>query len=163
MRLLFRLSLVSALLLSCCQPREPASSALSVSGRGGELRVLIPGDPRGFDPNDLGDEIAQALAPSLFSTLLTLDTESRFLPDLAASWEVTDGGRTYIFHLRKGVLWHDGHPFGSGDVRFTLQRLRSQRSASHEAVRRISRIETPDDYTVVLRLREPWAPFLVTL
>jgi peptide/nickel transport system substrate-binding protein len=163
MRTLFCLCLVPALLLAACQPREPASSGLSVTGRGGELRVLIPGDPRGFDPNDLGDEIAQAVAPSLFSSLLTLDTESRFLPDLAASWEVADGGRTYIFHLRKGVLWHDGRPFGSGDVRFTLERLRTQRSASHEAIRRISRIETPDDHTVVLRLLEPWAPFLVTL
>lgn len=163
MRLLFRLSLVPALLLAGCQPREPASPLLTVTGRGGELRVLIPGDPRGFDPNDLGDEIAQALAPSLFSPLVTLDTEGRFLPDLAAGWEVTDGGRTYTFRLRPGVLWHDGRPFGSGDVRFTLERLRSQRSASHEAVRRISRIETPDGSTVVLRLREPWAPFLSTL
>ncbi|HEX6862500.1 MAG TPA: ABC transporter substrate-binding protein, partial [Thermoanaerobaculia bacterium] len=46
---------------------------------------------------------------------------------------------------------------------FTLERLRSQRSVSHEAVRRIVGIETPDGHTVVLRLREPWAPFLVTL
>ncbi|HEX6863385.1 MAG TPA: ABC transporter substrate-binding protein [Thermoanaerobaculia bacterium] len=125
--------------------------------------MLIPGDPRGFDPNDLGDEIAQVIAPNLFSTLVTLDTEGRFLPDLAASWEVTDGGRAYTFHLREGAVWHDGRPFGSGDVRFTLERLRDQRSVSQEAVRRITRIETPDDHTVVLRLREPWAPFLVTL
>lgn len=163
MRSLFRLSVVPALLLAACQPREPSSPLLGITGRGGELRVLIPGDPRGFDPNDLGDEIAQILAPNLFSTLVTLDTESRLLPDLAASWEVADGGRTYTFHLRQGVLWHDGKPFGSGDVRFTLERLRSHRSVSQEAVRRIISIETPDDRTVVLRLREPWAPFLVTL
>ncbi|HVG10606.1 MAG TPA: ABC transporter substrate-binding protein [Thermoanaerobaculia bacterium] len=163
MRLFFRLSLVSALLLSCCQPREPASSALSVTGRGGELRVLIPGDPRGFDPNMPGDEIAQVLAPSLYSALVTLDTDGRLLPDLAESWEVKDGGRTYLFHLRKGILWHDGRPFGSGDVRFTLERLKSEESISHEAVSRITRIETPDNGTVELHLREPWAPFLSTL
>src|SRR5215210_873075 len=163
MRLLFRLSLVPALLLACCQPREPASSALSVTGRGGELRVLIPSEPRAFDPNLLGDEIAQMLAPSLYSALVTLDMDGRFLPDLAESWEVTDGGRTYIFHLRKGVLWHDGRPFGSGDVRFTLERNKSQQSISYEAVRRISRIETPDERTVLLRLDKPWAPFLSTL
>lgn len=163
MRSFFHLSLATALLLAACQPREPSSPPLAVAGRGGELRVLIPGDPRSFDPNDLGDEIAQSLAPSLYSTLVTLDTEGRFLPDLAARWEVTDGGRTYVFHLRKGVFWHDGRPFGSKDVRFTLERLRGQRSASHEAVRRITRIETPDDLTVALRLREPWAPFLPTL
>lgn len=163
MQSLFHLSLAASLLLAACQPREPSPSPLAVAGRGGELRVLIPGDPRSFDPNDLGDEIAQSLAPSLYSTLVNLDTEGRFLPDLAASWTVADGGRTYIFHLRKGVVWHDGRPFGSRDVRFTLERLRDRRSVSHEAVRRIVSIETPDDLTVVLRLREPWAPFLATL
>jgi peptide/nickel transport system substrate-binding protein len=163
MRLSFH-SLVPALLLLtvACQPREP-SSALTVTGRGGELRVLIPGEPQGFDPNLPGNEIAQLLAPNLFSTLVTLDTDGRLLPDLAEGWEVQDGGRTYLFHLRKGVLWHDGRPFSSGDVRFTLERLKSQQSISYEAVRRISRIETPDNGTVVLRLREPWAPFLSIL
>ncbi|MFL6199048.1 MAG: ABC transporter substrate-binding protein [Thermoanaerobaculia bacterium] len=161
MRSLFRLSLVPALLLAC-QPREP-SAALSITGRGGELRVLIPGEPRAFDPNAPGDEIAQTLAPSLYSTLVTLDTDGRLFPDLAERWEVEDGGRAYRFHLRKGVLWHDGRPLGSGDVRFTLERLNAQPSISHEAVLRISRVETPDELTVVLRLREPWAPFLSTL
>lgn len=163
MRLLLYLSVVPALLLSACQPREPSSSALSVTGRGGELRVLIPGEPQGFDPNLPGNEIAQLLAPSLFSTLVTLDTDGRLLPDLAESWEVRDGGRTYVFHLREGILWHDGRPFGSGDVRFTLERVKAQHSISYEAIRRISGVETPDERTVVLRLGEPWAPFLSTL
>lgn len=156
--------MIPALLLAvACQPREPSSSTLAIGGRGGELRVLIPGEPRGFDPNDRGDEIAQNLAPSLFNPLLTVDTDGRLLPDLAETWEVGDGGRTYVFRLRKGVRWHDGKPFGSADVRFTLERLRKQPSVSHEAVRRISEIETPDDRTVILRLAEPWAPFLATL
>jgi ABC-type transport system substrate-binding protein len=163
MRLLLHLFLVPALLLAACQPREPSSVASSITGRGGELRVLIPGEPRSFDPDVPGDEIAQILAPSLYSALLTLDTDGRLLPDLAESWEVRDGGRTYLFHLRQGVFWHDGRPFGSGDVRFTLERLKSQPSISYEAVRRISRIDTPDDRTVALHLSEPWAPFLSIL
>ncbi len=163
MWLLSRLFLVPALLLAACQPREPASSGLSVTGRGGELRVLIPGEPQSFDPNLPGNETGQILAPSLYSALITLDTDGRLLPDLAESWEMKDGGRTYVFHLRKGVFWHDGRPFGSGDVRFTLERLKGQESISHEAVRRISRIEAPDNGTVELHLDEPWAPFLSTL
>ncbi|HWM94405.1 MAG TPA: ABC transporter substrate-binding protein [Thermoanaerobaculia bacterium] len=161
--MLSRLLLFCALLPAlACQPREP-SPTLAFANRGGELRVLIPSDPHGFDPNASRDEIAQTLAPSLYSALLTLDPDGRLLPDLAESWDMADGGRTYTFHLREGVRWHDGQPFGSGDVRFTLERLRTQQSISHEAVRRISRIETPDDRTVVLRLAEPWAPFLAIL
>lgn len=160
---LFRLALIPVLLLAAaCQPREPAS-ALAVRGRGGALRVLIPGEPRAFDPNAPGDEMAQTLAPSLYSTLVTLDTDGRLFPDLAESWEVRDGGRTYLFHLRREVFWHDGRPFGSGDVRFTLERLKAHPSISYEAVRRLVHIETPDERTVVLRLREPWAPFLSIL
>lgn len=147
---------------AACQPGEP-TPVLAISGRGGELRVLLPAEPRGLDPNVTRDEIAQLLAPNLYSTLVTLDTDGRLLPDLAASWEASDGGRTYTFHLRGGVRWHDGKPFGARDVRFTLERLNRQPSMSHEAVRRITRIDTPDDLTVVLRLEEPWAPFLTTL
>ena len=150
------------LLGAACQPREP-SPVLAISGRGGEFRVLLPSEPRGLDPNVTNNEIAQLLAPNLYSTLVTLDTDGRLLPDLAASWEAADGGRTYTFHLRGGVRWHDGEPFGAKDVRFTLERLKRLPSMSHEAVRRIVRIDTPDDRTVVLRLEEPWAPFLTTL
>lgn len=163
MRTFFRLALIPALLLAwACQPRQP-SPAPAVGGRGGELRVLIPGEPRGFDPNDPRNEIAHILAPSLYSSLLTLDQDGRLLPDLVERWEVADGGRTYTFRLREGVRWHDGRPFGSGDVRYTLERLKAHPSLSHEAVRRIVRIGAPDDHTVVLGLREPWAPFLSIL
>lgn len=157
------LALLAALLTAAaCQPREP-SSALTISGRGGELRVLLPSEPRGLDPNAARDEIAQLLAPNLYSTLLTLDADGRLLPDLAESWETADGGRTYAFHLRGGVRWHDGEPFTAEDVRFTLERLKSQPSLSYEAVRRVVRIDTPDPRTVVLHLAEPWAPFLTAL
>lgn len=147
---------------AACQPREPAP-ALRLPERGGELRVLLPGEPRGLDPNDIRDEIAQLIAPNLFSALVTLDTEGRLLPDLAERWETADGGRTYTFHLRPGVRWHDGRDFGSGDVRFTVERLKSLPSLSQEAVRRIVRVDTPDELTAVFRLEEPWAPFLTSL
>jgi ABC-type transport system substrate-binding protein len=155
--------ILAALLLgTACQPRKP-SSVLPVKGRGGVLRVLAPSEPKSFDPNSPGDEMALTLAPNLFNPLVTLDSDGRLLPDLARSWEVSDGGRTYTFHLKQGVVWHDGRPFGSGDVRFTFEQLKAHPSLSEEAIRRIVRIETPDDLTAVLRLAEPWAPFLATL
>ncbi|MES1242276.1 MAG: ABC transporter substrate-binding protein [Acidobacteriota bacterium] len=151
-----------SLLVGACQPREP-SPVFPNQARGGELRVLLPGEPRGFDPNAGGDEVFLILAPNLYNPLIALDVDGRLLPDLAKSWEVSDGGRTYIFHLREGVVWHDGKPFRSDDVRFTYERLKAHPSLAEEAFRRIERIETPDDLTVVVRLTEPWAPFLPTL
>jgi peptide/nickel transport system substrate-binding protein len=133
-----------------------------VKGRGGELRVLVPGEPKGFDPN-AGDEVFLILAPNLYNPLVAIDSDGRLLPDLARSWKVSDGGRIYTFHLREGVVWHDGKPFSSDDVRFTFERLKTQPSLAEEAIRHIARVETPDALTAVVRLTGPWAPFLPTL
>lgn len=155
--------LLAALLLApACRPREP-SPVLPVTGRGGELRVLMPGEPKGFDPNSTGDELSLVLAPNLYNPLVALDSDGRLLPDLARSWTVSDGGRTYTFHLREGVVWHDGRPFDSDDVRFTFDWLKVHPTLSAEAVQRVARVDTPDALTVVVRLTEPWAPFLPTL
>ena len=151
--------LAAALLLLglACQPGGPAAR-----GRG-ELRVLLPGEPRTLDPNTRLEEIPFLLAPSLFDSLVALDADGRLLPDLAERWEVKAGGTVYVFHLREGVRWHDGHPFSPDDVRFTFERLAKYPSFADEAVRRVTRVEAPDERTVEIHLREPWAPFLTTI
>jgi len=45
-------------------------------------------------------------------------TANRVLPNIAKSWDVTDGGRTFTFHLRRGMKWSDGHPFSADDFIF---------------------------------------------
>jgi peptide/nickel transport system substrate-binding protein len=132
-------------------------------GGGGELRVLLPSEPRDLDPNSLRDEMGLQLAPNLYSRLVMLDVEGGLHPDLAASWTVDPTGLVYTFHLRPGVRWHDGRPFGAADVRWTFEHLARQRSFAAEALRRIAIVETPDERTAVFHLREPWAPFLATL
>jgi peptide/nickel transport system substrate-binding protein len=133
------------------------------AGRGGELRVALPFEPRTLDPNPAQDEAGLLLAPNLFSRLIALDADSRLLPDLAESWTVEDGGLRYVFRLRDGVRWHDGEPFGAGDVRWTFEQLAARPGLAAEAIRRIAAVETPGDGTVEIRLREPWAPFLPVL
>ena len=53
------------------------------------------------------------ISNSLYNSLLTLTPppELKIEPDLAKSWDVLDGGRTYVFHLQEGVLFHDGTAF----------------------------------------------------
>lgn len=153
-------ALLAALVLwTGCGQGEPTSP-----GEGDtEFRVLLPAEPKSLDPNSPRDEIALVFAPNLFSRLVALDTDSRLLPDLAESWEVERGGLAYTFKLREGVRWHDGEPFTAEDVRWTLERLKRRPSFAVEALRRIVAIEVPDEHTVVLRLAEPWAPFLSVL
>ncbi len=159
---LVAVSLISAL-ISGCQAQGTLPSPPAGGTRGGELRVLLPFEPQSLDPNSPHDEGALILAPNLFNKLVAFDADSRLYPDLAESWTVGDGGLSYTFTLRRGVHWHDGEPFTADDVRWTFERLAGKPGLAAEAIRRIVRIETPDDATVVLRLREPWAPFLSTL
>jgi peptide/nickel transport system substrate-binding protein len=140
-----------------------ARDAQPPPGGGGELRVLFPYEPRTLDPNPEQDEAAIVLAPNLYSRLIALDADSQLLPDLAESWSVEDGGLRYVFRLRDGVRWHDGEPFGAGDVRWTFAQLAGRPGFAAAAMRRIAAVETPDDRTVEIRLHSPWAPFLSTL
>jgi peptide/nickel transport system substrate-binding protein len=48
------------------------------------------------------------VAGSLFNSLVTIDAELNFVPDLAESWEILEDGKVYVFHLRQGVKFHDG-------------------------------------------------------
>src|SRR2546422_8352015 len=45
------------------------------------------------------------------------------LPELADTWDIGDGGTTITFHLHHGVKWHDGVPFSSADVTYTIERI----------------------------------------
>lgn len=136
------------------------SDAPERKGGGGDLRVLIPSEPRDLDPNSARDEASLLLAPNLYSRLVMLASDARILPDLAESWEIGKGGTEYTFRLRKGVRWHDGHPFRAADVLWTLKNQARRPSFSGEAYRKIAAVEAPDERTVVVRLREPWSPFL---
>jgi peptide/nickel transport system substrate-binding protein len=82
------------------------------------------------------------------------------IPELAHTWDVSDGGQTITFHLHKGVKWHDGTPFSSADVQYTIERIMnppkgmvSPRGPVFAAL--IERVETPDADTVVIHGKGP--------
>lgn len=90
---------------------------------GGTLVVLIASDPGHFNPAITTGFTQHVVADSMFNGLVGLDAELRPVPDLADRWEVGDEGRTYTFRLHPGVLWHDGTPFASADVKFSFEQV----------------------------------------
>ena len=85
-------------------------------------------------------------------------------PMLADAWDIEKGGTRYVFHLKKGVKFHDGKEFGSDDVKWTWERIKDP--ATVAGARRfmadyIESIETPDRYTAVANLTQPNAAFLI--
>ena len=99
-----------------------------------------------------------AVSPAYNCLIRTSPYDPRSLdliPELAETWEVSDGGQTLTFHLHKGVKWHDGMPFSSADVQYTIERIMhppqgmvSPRGPVFAAL--IERVETPDPETVVV-------------
>jgi peptide/nickel transport system substrate-binding protein len=82
------------------------------------------------------------------------------IPELAETWEVSNGGQTLTFHLHQGVKWHDGTPFSSADVVYTVERIMhppkgmvSPRGPVFSAL--IDRVEAPDPNTVIVHGKGP--------
>ncbi len=130
----------------------------------GTVNFLIESMPTNLDPRIGTDAQSQHLDGLIFDGLVNLDAQMNIVPDLAERWETPDP-RTYVFHLRHGVKFHDGRPFTSADVKYTFDSL------MHGEVTTVKRgtfpmlesVETPDPYTVVFHLSEPYASFVWNL
>jgi peptide/nickel transport system substrate-binding protein len=99
----------------------------------------------------------------VYSALMRVDGTGKFSGDLAKSWEVSPDGMTYTFRLRHGVTWHDGTPFTSADVKFSIGEVSAKLHPYRGALNAIDRYETPDDNTVVLRLKHPQGSLMISL
>jgi peptide/nickel transport system substrate-binding protein len=96
------------------------------------------------------------VSAKMFDGLLAYDFDMNPQPSLAEAWEISDNGLRMTFRLRKDVTWHDGQPFTSKDVAYTLMevwKVRHGRGRSTFAT--VEAVETPDDHTVVLVLSKP--------
>jgi peptide/nickel transport system substrate-binding protein len=160
MRQLLSFALLIALValgLAC----RPSAASTARPTPAGEFRVLVPSRPLTLNPNLQFDEIAIVVGRNVFSQLLSLNEAGRLIPELAHSWSISDDGLTYTFHLREGVRWHDGLPFSSADVRWTLDTAARDGFFGKDALAPVAAITTPDPLTIVLRLKHP--PFAADL
>ena len=140
-------------LLSCSQPPDPNT-----------LVMIIESSPTNLDPRVGVDGQSERIDELLFDALLTRDEHFNVQPGLAQRWEIPDP-LTYVFHLHRGVTFHNGQPLTSRDVKWTFESLIQGkiRSTKTSTYRFVDRIETPDDLTIVFRLKEPWAGLLWNL
>src|SRR6266699_876225 len=130
--------------------------------RGGVLRYGITMRPPHFDVHQSGTINNLGSQGCMFDNLIRRDPRDSgktIIPDLAHSWEIAKDGKTYTFHLRQGVQFHDGAELTSDDVKATFDRISKPpqgisipRSILFNAV---SEITAPDKYTVQFKLSEP--------
>jgi peptide/nickel transport system substrate-binding protein len=122
------------------------------------------GDARTLVPILASDAGSTDITGMVFNGLVKYDKNVKLVGDLAESWEILDGGLTIIFHLRKGVKWHDGAQFTSRDVEFTYKKLidpnvKTPYSGDFERVKSLVLV---DDHTVRVEYKEPFSPALAS-
>lgn len=83
-------------------------------------------------------------------------------PELATSWETKDL-KTWTFHIREGVTWHDGQPVTAKDIKFTIDYDLEKDPSSKSYLGAIKSVEAPDDKTVIINLNSPDYNFLNTI
>ena len=98
--------------------------AYTIGTHGGQITYSTIGEPLTFNLALANDSSSSGYLSYLFEGL----TETSWLtnevePALAESWERSEDGLTWTFHLRKDVTWHDGEPFTAQDVAFTFNRI----------------------------------------
>lgn len=139
--------------------------ALAAPVKGGTVIMALDGDPETLNAAVSSNYGAGDVGAKLFEALVWLDEDALPKPQLATSWTISPDGLTYTFTLRDGVTFHDGKPLTSADVKFSFDEVLSKfhPRTSVMAKRLALQVEAPDPKTVVMKLSQPYAPFLTQL
>ncbi|WP_257346766.1 staphylopine-dependent metal ABC transporter substrate-binding lipoprotein [Pseudalkalibacillus decolorationis] len=119
------------------------------------------------DINDMNPHFYTGSMPAqgMVYESLVENTEDGIKPLLAKSWEISEDGRVYTFHLRKDVKFHDGEPFNAEAVKKNIEAVQNN-AEKHSWIKLSTKIESVnvvDEYTVELVLSETYYPTLVEL
>jgi peptide/nickel transport system substrate-binding protein len=143
----------------------PAAAGAVEPRRGGTLRVALDGEIDTIDPHKsvtiVGFQVYTQIYEGLVRANPTLDG---MVPLLAERWEQPNP-TTYVFHLRRGVRFHNGKEFKAEDVAFTFERVMDQRFASPRRpdFLPVKALEVVNDYTVRFVMSAPFSPFISKL
>jgi peptide/nickel transport system substrate-binding protein len=149
----FLLLLFCVGLISCSGHRTPET-----------VTMAIEFNPTNLDPRIGTDAQSEFIDELMFDSLVRKGPNFNLEPNIAERWEIPDP-RTYIFHLRKGIRFHDGRPLTAKDVKWTLDSTRdgSLRTIKGATYYLVDKIEAVDDLTLVIHLSQPFAALLWNL
>ncbi len=133
--------------------------------RGGTMRIGLDADNTTMDPHRSTAAVDRQVYNNVYGKLVDIDAKFGIVPQLARSWEIRNGGLTYVFNLRQGVKFHDGSDFNADIVKWNFDRMRDPALASprRSEIAPVKDVRVVDPYTVEITLTGPFAPFLSVL
>ncbi|MDQ7840517.1 MAG: ABC transporter substrate-binding protein [bacterium] len=161
-RTMFLVSVVMVLLVCMTLSMLPGPTAAGPAPRpGGHLRYGLDTDPPNIDPHVATGAASRNVILQLYNSLLRYGPGGSLLPDLAERWENPDA-KTYIFHIRRGVRFHNDTPLGAADVKASIERIANPKTGAlirDSLTPSIAGIEVTGSHTVKITLTEPQASF----
>ena len=184
------------MLLSSCSSEKESTLIPAQGGKnyGGVFRInMIRGNPNGLDPVIINSKLADDIALQVYDRLISFDSALGVVPEAASSWKISEDGKEYVFHIRKGIAFHDNACFPKGkgrfmnakDVEYSLTRACDPKArtvhywafkdkvvganafydarVSGKDVRSIEGIKAINDSTLIIRLTRAYSPFLLLL
>ena len=143
------------------------------------VRTAIKSDIQTIDMHKTSNNYMVPL--NVFDRLVEVevkDGKSEIVPSLAKSWDISEDGKTYILHLMEGVKFHNGEDFKADDVVYSLNRIVTVQGAVNSSfvsqiegfdelangvATELSGVKAIDDYTIEIKLKEPYAGFMASL
>jgi len=131
-----------------------------------DINVGMVLEPPNLDPTGgAAAAIDEVVYANIFEGLTRFTADGAVVPALAHSWDISDDGLSYTFHLREGVTFHDGSTFDAEDVKFSLDRARGDDSTNAQKAlfADIASIDVVDPKTVTVTLSKPNGLFLFNM
>jgi len=153
---------VSAVALLASAAFAPA--ALAQARKDSVVLGMVLEPAPGLDPTSASAAaIGEVVHYNILEGLTKINMDGSVVPLLAESWTIDPDGKSYTFKLRRGVKFSDGEAFDASDVKFSFERAKAPTStnkAKKAVFDNISRIDTPDPFTVIVVLNQPDGNFL---
>ena len=185
----------SSLIFGCSKQEEQTLvSAKGDKNYGGTFRInMIRGNPNGLDPVIINSKLADDIALQVYDRLISFDSSLGVIPEAASSWEISEDGKQYIFHIKTGIRFHDNQCFKGGkgrlmiakDIEYSLIRACDPKArtvhywafkdkvlganefyegrVAGKQLNNIEGIKAINDSTLKIQLIRPYSPFLLLL
>ena len=145
-----------------------------------EALTIYQSGPLTLDPHLVQDAASYFYVSQIFSGLVAFDRDLNIVADLAETWEIEDGGKTYIFHLRGDARFHDGRPVTAQDFKYSIERAADRATGFQTArvylddilgvtdklaglAREVRGVDVIDERTLRIRIDAPKPYFLAKM